>query len=98
MWLTQLFIAVQYALAMGLKVAALDIGAQQLEIAEELGATAVFNSADSDLAAKVREKTSGGVHAASVFSGSVKAYQAGVSVLRLGGTLVVVGVVSLGHI
>jgi propanol-preferring alcohol dehydrogenase len=92
-----LSIAVQYALKMGFKVVALDVGQTQLQLAEKLGATAALDSSSPDVAAKVRELTSGGVHAASCFSGSIKAYESAISVIRPAGTLVVVGVVSLPH-
>lgn len=75
--------AVQYAKAMKLKVIGLDIADAQLEDAERLGADAVFNTKnDTDYETKIKELTSGGCHAAAVFSASNAAYRDAPNTLR----------------
>ena len=54
-------VAVQYALAMGLHVAAVDIAPDKLELARSLGAEIVINAAVADPAAAI-QKLIGGAH------------------------------------
>ncbi len=52
----------------------------------------VFNSITSkDYAEEIKKATSGGVHAAAVFSNADAAYASAPSVIRLGGILMVIG-------
>ena len=56
-------IAVQYARAMGLRVAAVDVTADKLKLAKRLGAEVVVDAAKEDAPAAVQKKT-GGCHGA----------------------------------
>jgi len=86
-------LAVQYAKQMGHKTIAVDIDDKRLESAKALGAVEAFNSLNG--LDKLREYTSGGVDVAICLSGSAKAYETAVSILRPGGTLMVVGIVRI---
>ncbi|NED69692.1 zinc-dependent alcohol dehydrogenase, partial [Streptomyces sp. SID10244] len=54
-------VAVQYATAMGMRVAAVDIGDDKLDLARELGAEVTVNAAEVDVAEAIVEQT-GGAH------------------------------------
>lgn len=76
-------IAIQYAKAMGLRVAAIDISEAQLQSAKDLGAEATYNSkTNPQYAEELKSLTAGGVHAAAVFSASNAAYESAPNVLR----------------
>ena len=49
-------IAIQYARAMGLRVAAVDVSADKLELAKSLGAELVVNGAETDAVAAIQEQ------------------------------------------
>lgn len=83
-------LAVQYARAMGLRVIAVDIAADKLELARRLGAEFVVNAHDEDAAAAV-QRLVGGAHAALVTAVSTSAFDTAVRLLRRGGTCVLVG-------
>lgn len=83
-------LAVQYAVAMGMKVAAIDVADDKLMLAERLGADILVNAATEDPAA-ILQKQIGGAHAALVTAVSPKAMTTGLQVLRSGGTCVLVG-------
>lgn len=70
---------------------AIDLSAAKLALATELGATHVFNAADPDCAAQVREATRGGVEYAFEMAGSVKAMALAYQITRRGGTTVTAG-------
>ncbi|WP_108445700.1 alcohol dehydrogenase AdhP [Halomonas denitrificans] len=82
--------AVQYARAMGLNVAAVDIDDGKLALAERLGAAVTVNAMKTDPAAYIR-KTIGGAHGALVTAVSPKAFDQAQGMLRRGGTLVLNG-------
>ena len=82
--------AVQYAKAMGLNVAAVDIDDGKLALAERLGATVTVNAMKTDPAAYLK-KTIGGGHGALVTAVSPKAFDQAQNMLRRGGTLVLNG-------
>jgi len=85
-------LATQYAKAMNFKVLAIDINDGALEMCKNQGADAVFNSkTNSNYVEEVKKLTSGGVHAAAVFSDASAAYANAPKILRLGGTLMMVG-------
>jgi D-arabinose 1-dehydrogenase-like Zn-dependent alcohol dehydrogenase len=74
---------IQYAKAMGYKVAAIDISDAQLSNARSLGADLIYNSmADSTYLEKIKEETQGGCHAAIVFSAALPAYENAPKCLR----------------
>lgn len=84
-------IAVQYAVAMGLRVAAVDIDDTKLALATKHGAEVVVNAATSaDPAAEITEAT-GGVHGALVTAVNAHAFPQAVGALRRGGTVSLVG-------
>ena len=70
---------------MGYKVAAIDISDVQLENARSLGADLVCNSmTDKAYVEKVKSATTGGCHAAIVFSAALVAYENAPKLLRYG--------------
>jgi len=83
-------LAVQYAKAMGRRVAAVDIADDKLELARQLGADAVFNAAKGDAAAEVQSQV-GGVHGAVITAVSTKAFEQTLGMMRRGGTMVMNG-------
>lgn len=82
-------IAVQYARAMGLRVAAVDISAEKLELANRLGAEATFN-VQADPAQAIQEQL-GGVHGVLVTATSNRAFELAIQLLRPGGTAIYIG-------
>lgn len=84
-------IAVQYAVAMGLRVVAVDIADEKLELAKEHGAEAVVNAATEDPGEKVKEITGGGAHGIVVTAVHPKAFSQAIAMCRKLGTIVFVG-------
>jgi len=82
--------AVQYARAMGLNVAAVDIDDGKLALAERLGAAVTVNALKTDPAAYIKKEI-GGAHGALVTAVSPKAFDQAQGMLRRGGTLVLNG-------
>ena len=84
-------VAVQYAKAMGMRVAAVDIGDDKLDLARELGAEVTVNAATtSDVAAAIQEQT-GGAHGVLVTAVHPQAFGQAIGMARRGGTIVFVG-------
>ena len=83
-------VAVQYALAMGLHVAAVDIAPDKLELARSLGAEIVINAAMDDPAAAI-QKLIGGAHGVVVTAVSRSAFSQAIAMLRSRGTCTLVG-------
>ncbi|TQS73375.1 alcohol dehydrogenase AdhP [Rhodobacteraceae bacterium] len=83
--------AVQYAKAMGLHVAAVDIDDAKLKLARDLGAEVVVNAAKTDPVAAIRKETGGGTHGVLVTAVSPKAFQQALKFARRGGTIVLNG-------
>ena len=83
-------IAIQYARAMGLRVAAVDVSAEKLELAKKLGAELVVNGAETDPVAVIQDKI-GGTHAAVVTAVAARAFEQAVLMLRPGGTVAYIG-------
>ncbi|WP_367109328.1 alcohol dehydrogenase AdhP [uncultured Psychrobacter sp.] len=79
--------AVQYAVAMGLNVAAVDIDDEKLEFAKKLGAKVTINAKEND-PGKYLQKEIGGAHGVLVTAVSAKAFDQALTMLRRGGTLV----------
>lgn len=86
-------VAIQYAKAMGLHVAAIDIFDDKLALAKSLGADIVINSSKEDAAAVLKKET-GGMHGALVTAVSPKAFELAMQCLRRKGTLVLNGIPS----
>jgi len=82
--------AVQYARAMGLNVAAVDVDDAKLDLARRLGATVTVNAMKEDPAAVIKREI-GGAHGALVTAVSPKAFDQAQNMLRRGGTLVLNG-------
>ena len=83
-------LAVQYAKAMGLHVAAVDVSDEKLALARELGAELTVNARADDPVSKIQE-TIGGSHGVLITAVSPVAFQQGVNMLRRGGTCVLNG-------
>ncbi|MFK8251403.1 alcohol dehydrogenase AdhP [Ancylobacter terrae] len=82
--------AVQYAKAMGMHVAAIDVHADKLELATKLGADLAVNAKEVDPAAEI-QKAIGGVHGVLVTAVSPKAFEQAFGALRSHGTMALVG-------
>jgi propanol-preferring alcohol dehydrogenase len=83
-------IAVQYARAMGLRVAAVDVSDEKLALAKSLGAEVMVNAANTDPVAAIQE-TIGGAHAAVVTAVATRAFEQAILMLRPGGTVAYIG-------
>ena len=81
--------AVQYAKALGMKVAAVDIHTEKLALARSLGADLVLD-ASQDPAGEIQSKI-GGAHGALVTAVSPKAFEQAFAMLRSHGTMSLVG-------
>ncbi|WP_116140406.1 alcohol dehydrogenase AdhP [Trinickia diaoshuihuensis] len=79
-------VAVQYAVAMGLHVVAVDVADEKLELARKLGATLTVNAATQDPAAVI-QKEIGGVHGVLVTAVSRSAFAQALGMVRRGGTI-----------
>jgi len=84
-------VAVQYAKAMGLHVAALDVGEEKLALAKKLGAEIAVNAKEADAAAQIIKLTGGGVHGVLVTAVSPAAFSQSLGMVRRGGTIAFVG-------
>lgn len=84
-------LAVQYAKAMGLHVAAIDVGADKLALAKNLGADITINARASDAAAQVIKATGGGAHGVLVTAVSLSAFNQAIRMARRRGTVSLVG-------
>jgi alcohol dehydrogenase, propanol-preferring len=84
-------VAIQYARAMGLRVAALDIAADKLALARDLGAELTFDARDPDAAVKLVETTHGGAHGVLVTAVSPIAFAQALRLVRRRGTVSLVG-------
>ncbi|THH03682.1 hypothetical protein EW145_g6090 [Phellinidium pouzarii] len=85
-------LAVQYAVAMGLRVVAVDTGLVKRDFCLSLGSEAWLDFKESsNLVSDIREMTQGGAHAVLVVAGGEAAYTTAAMYLRETGTLLVVG-------
>lgn len=83
-------IAVQYAKAMGMNVAAIDIADDKLALATRLGADFVVNAKKEDPATVIKKET-GGVHGSLITAVSPIAFKQGLQTMRRKGTMVLNG-------
>lgn len=83
-------LAVQYARAMGMHVAAIDVAEDKLELARKLGAEITVNAQKEDPGA-VLQKEVGGMHGVLVTAVSPIAFRQGMTALRRKGTIVLNG-------
>jgi propanol-preferring alcohol dehydrogenase len=82
--------AVQYARAMGLNVAAVDVDDRKLDLARRLGAEVTVNAREQDPAAHLKKEI-GGAHGALVTAVSPKAFEQAIGMTRRGGTIALNG-------
>lgn len=80
-------IAVQYAVAMGMRVAAVDIADDKLELARKHGAEVVVNAMNEDPVAAIQRQT-GGAHGVLVTAVHPSAFGQAIGMTRRGGTIV----------
>ncbi|WP_433853110.1 alcohol dehydrogenase AdhP [Stenotrophomonas nitritireducens] len=78
--------AVQYARAMGMNVAAVDVDEDKLALARRLGAAVTVNARTTDPAAFLKKEI-GGAHGALVTAVSPKAFEQALGMVRRGGTV-----------
>lgn len=83
-------VAIQYARAMGMHVAAVDIADDKLELARKLGAEVTLNAAKEDATAEA-QRVIGGAHGVLITAVSTPAFHQGLRMLRSHGTCVLVG-------
>jgi propanol-preferring alcohol dehydrogenase len=83
-------IAIQYAVAMGLHVVAVDVGEKKLELARKLGAHIAVDARAEDPARRIQDEI-GGAHGVLVTAVSPIAFKQAVGMLRRRGTCVLTG-------
>jgi len=83
-------LAVQYAIAMGLKVVAIDTGEDKLKLAKTLGADLCLDFKTDDVVARILAETTG-VHASICTAVSKAGFEQSYKVVRRGGKCVLVG-------
>lgn len=84
-------VAIQYAKAMGLKVAAVDIAEDKLVLARETGADLAVNALADGAVDKVLAATGGGAHGVLVTAVSTAAFAQALKMVRRKGTVSLVG-------
>jgi propanol-preferring alcohol dehydrogenase len=84
-------VAIQYAKAMGLKVAAVDIAEDKLALARETGADLAVNALADGAVDKVLTATGGGAHGVLVTAVSTAAFAQALKMVRRKGTVSLVG-------
>ncbi|KQT55186.1 MULTISPECIES: alcohol dehydrogenase AdhP [unclassified Aureimonas] len=84
-------VAIQYAKAMGLRVAALDVSADKLALAMAAGAEIAVDARDADAADRIVAATGGGAHGVLVTAVSPSAFAQAMTFVRRRGTVVFVG-------
>jgi propanol-preferring alcohol dehydrogenase len=83
-------VAVQYAKAMGLHVAAVDLGPEKMALARKLGAEVTVDAKEEDPVQAIQKKI-GGAHGVLVTAVSLPAFKQAIGMLRRGGTCVLNG-------
>ena len=83
-------VAIQYARAMGLRVAAVDLGPEKMALARKLGAEIAIDAKTQDPAAEI-QKQIGGAQGVLVTAVSTTAFKQAIGMLRRGGTCVLNG-------
>jgi propanol-preferring alcohol dehydrogenase len=84
-------IAIQYAKAMGLHVAALDVSEEKLALARALGAEIALDARSHDTPAQLVKLTGGGAHGVLVTAVSPPAFSQALQLVRRKGTISLVG-------
>lgn len=80
-------VAVQYAIAMGMRVAAVDVSDEKLALAESYGAEVLVNARNVD-PVKAIQKATGGAHGVLVTAVHPDAFGQAIGMARRGGTIV----------
>ncbi len=83
--------AVMIGAALGARVLAIDINPRALELARELGATAILDAGDGDVAARVRDLAAGGADVSIDALGITETFHASIGGLRKLGRHVQIG-------
>ena len=83
-------VAIQYARAMGLRVAAVDLGPEKIALARKLGAEIAIDAKTQDPAVEI-QKQIGGAQGVLVTAVSTIAFKQAIGMLRRGGTCVLNG-------
>src|SRR5215472_12807755 len=83
-------VAVQYAKAMGMHVATVDLGAEKIALAQKLGAEVTIDAKTQDPPTEI-QKQIGGAHGVLVTAVSTVAFKQAIGMLRHGGTCVLNG-------
>jgi propanol-preferring alcohol dehydrogenase len=83
-------VAIQYAKAMGLRVAAVDLGPEKMALASKLGAELTVDALTQDPPKEI-QKQIGGAHGVLVTAVSTIAFKQAIGMLRRGGTCVLNG-------
>jgi alcohol dehydrogenase, propanol-preferring len=84
-------VAIQYAKAMGMHVAVVELGAGKTQFAKELGAEIAIDAESQDPRSEI-QKQIGGAHGVLVTAVSTAAFKQALGMLRRGGTCVLVGI------
>ena len=84
-------LAIEYAKAMGLHVAALDVTEEKLALARASGAEVTVNAKSPDAVAQVVRQTGGGAHGVLVTAASPPAFDQAIHMVRRKGTIPLVG-------
>ncbi len=79
------------------RIIAVDMLDNKLEMADDFGATDLVNAGETDAVAAVQELTKGGVHYTFEAIGLAATAQQAYSMLRKGGTAVVIGMIPVGE-
>jgi propanol-preferring alcohol dehydrogenase len=82
--------AAQYAVAMGLHVAAVDVDDSHLDLARKVGAKVTVNARNVDPVAYIQKEIGGG-HGALVTAPFLKAFEQAMGMVRRGGTVTLIG-------
>jgi len=83
-------VAIQYARAMGMHVAAVDLGPEKMALARSLGAEITIDAKTQDPPAEIQKQV-GGAHGVLVTAVSTIAFRQAIGMLRRGGTCVLNG-------
>jgi len=84
-------LGIEYAKAMGLHVAALDVTEEKLALARASGADDTVNARAPDAAAQIVKHTGGGAHGVLVTAPSPPAFSQAIHMVRRKGTIALVG-------
>ena len=84
-------LGVDYAKAMGLHVAAVDVTEEKLALARASGAEVTVNARSPDAAAQIVKQTGGGAHGALVTAPSPAAFGQAINMVRRKGTVILIG-------